>query len=70
MWAKLEEAWRTHTVERNQPEKQICQTSPCKYCGSSHPPQRCPAYGKRCGEFANMNTSVQSAGAQDRWYIN
>ena len=23
MWAKLDEALRTHTVERNQPEKQI-----------------------------------------------
>ena len=39
MWAKLEGAWRTHTVEGNQLDKQICQTSPCRYCGSSHPPK-------------------------------
>ena len=55
MWAKLEEVWRTHAVGRNQPQKQICQTNPYRYCGSSHPPQRCPAYGKRCGECAKMN---------------
>ena len=55
MWEKQEEAQRTHTIERNQPEKQICQTSPCRYCGSSHPTQRCPAYGKRCSECAKMN---------------
>ena len=30
-WAKLEEAWMIHTVERNQPEKQISQTSQCRY---------------------------------------
>ena len=55
MWAELEEVQRTHRVKRNQPEKQICQTSPCRYCRSSHPCQRCPAYGKRCGECAKMN---------------
>ena len=37
VWAKLEEAWRTHTVETNQPEKQISQTGLCRCCRSSHP---------------------------------
>ena len=55
MWARLEEAQRTYTVERNEPEKQICQTSPCRYCKSSQPPQRCPPYGRRCVECAKMN---------------
>ena len=34
--------------------------SSCSYCGSSHPPKKCPAYGKKCvvchkeNHFANM----------------
>ena len=38
MWAKLEEVQRTHAVERNQPEKEIFQTSPYKYHRSTHLP--------------------------------
>ena len=26
-----------------------------KYCGSSHPPRRCPAYGVMCGECSQVN---------------
>ena len=55
MWAKQEEVQRAHTIETNEPEKQLSQTSPCRYCGPSHPPQRCPAYGNRCSECAKMN---------------
>ena len=28
-----------------------CQKSTCKYCGSSNPPQTCPAYWKRCIKY-------------------
>ena len=55
VWAKQEEAQRTHAVETNLPEKQISHISPCRYCGSSHPPQICPAYGNKCGERVKMN---------------
>ena len=55
MWAKEEEACRTHTVETHQPEKQINQTGPCRYCGSSHQAERHSAYGKRYSECVRMN---------------
>ena len=37
---------------------QQSQTSMCKYCVSNHLPQRCPAYGKRCGKCGKMNHST------------
>ena len=30
------------------------QVSPCRYCRSIHPPQRCPAYGKMCDKCGRM----------------
>ena len=31
------------------------QVSPCRYCGSIHPPQRCPAYAKKHFECGRLN---------------
>ena len=28
---------------------------PCQYCGTSHRPRQCPAYGKKCKNCAGMN---------------
>ena len=55
MWAKQEEALRTQTLEAEKTESQMRQVSPCKYCRSIHPPQRCQAYGKKCSECVRMN---------------
>ena len=33
----------------------MMRTSTCRYCGSSHPPRRCPAYGMMCGECSRVN---------------
>ncbi|XP_013408762.1 uncharacterized protein K02A2.6-like [Lingula anatina] len=30
-------------------------TSKCKYCGTSHLPKRCPAYGKKCKKCSGLN---------------
>ena len=27
---------------------------PCRFCGSSHPPRQCPAYGKMCASCRKM----------------
>ena len=64
--ARSVEGQRTQTAARSkseeneqvdimQIEKQKGQTSTCRYCDSTLPPQRCPAYGKRCGKCAKMN---------------
>ena len=66
MLTKLLEAQRTQTAARSKsevndqvdamwPEKQKSQTNTCRYCGSTHPPQRYPAHGKRCRECAKMS---------------
>ena len=34
---------------------EMMRTSTCKYCGSSHTPRRCPAYGVTCGKCSWMN---------------
>ena len=43
MWAIQEESNITQIRETGQ-------TETCRYCGSNHPPRRCPAYGVTCGE--------------------
>ena len=42
----------------------------CRYCGSSHPPRWCPAYGKKCTECnknvkARAMNEVEQEAAQD-----
>ena len=31
-----------------EPTRHTYQRHPCKYCGGSHVPRQCPAYGKTC----------------------
>ena len=42
-------------VDAIQSEKQKNQTNVWRYCVSSHPPERCLIYGKRCWGLAKMN---------------
>ena len=46
-----------HTMrkEKKYYKPQCNKASTCRYCGSSHPPQRCPAYSKRYGKCGKMN---------------
>ena len=37
------------STQTKMPTKQTC-----KYCGSSHPPKQCPAYGKRCTDCSKI----------------
>ena len=37
-------------AEAGQTNAEMIRAGTCKYCGSSHPPRRCPAYGMICGE--------------------
>ena len=39
--------YKSEKQKKYKQKPQQNQTSICKYCGSSHPPQRCPVYGKR-----------------------
>ena len=53
--AKQEEA---NMIQRRGPEQMVAETmrtSMCKYCGSSHTPRRCPAYGMMCGKCSQVN---------------
>ena len=43
------------SVSGMQTESKIRLVSPCRYCGFIHPPRRCPAYGKMCGECGREN---------------
>ena len=42
-------------VEAGQTDAKMIKAGTCKYCGSSHPPRRCPAYGMMCGECSWVN---------------
>ena len=48
MLAKQEEASLIQMGETGQ-------TNTCRYCGSNHPPRRCPAYGVTYGECSRVN---------------
>ena len=50
MWAKKEEDLRTQALEAGQTRNEMRTVKTCRYCGSIHPPRRCPAYGMMCGE--------------------
>ena len=55
MSVKQEEALRTQALEAGQTKYETRKGSTCRYCGYIHPPQRCPAYGKTCGECGREN---------------
>jgi hypothetical protein len=42
---------KVDAVEKSMPKRLI---KDCKYCGGSHPPRRCPAYGKECKECGRV----------------
>ena len=42
-----------NAVRRGKSQHQ--QRKGCKYCGTSHPPKKCPAYGKKCHKCGNTN---------------
>ena len=42
-------------AEAEQTNTEMIRVGTCKYCGSSHPPRRCPAYGMMCGECGWVN---------------
>ena len=42
-------------LEAGQTEIKMRQASPCRYCGSIHPPRRCPVYGKKCDKCGKVN---------------
>ena len=55
MIAKQEEASLMQTIWAEQTDAETIRTGTCRYCGSSHPPRRCPAYGMMCGECSRVN---------------
>ena len=50
MMAKQEEASLMQIIGAEQTDAETIRTGTCRYCGSSHPPRRCPVYGMMCGE--------------------
>ena len=48
------EAGQTN-AKAEQTDAEMIRAGTCKYCGSSNPPRRCPAYGVMCGECSHMN---------------
>ena len=50
MLAKQEEASMVQIRGAGQTDAKMMRTGTCRYCGSSHPPRRCPVYGMMCGE--------------------
>ena len=42
-------------AKAGQTDAEMIRTGTCKYCGSSHPPRRCPAYGMMCGQCSRVN---------------
>ena len=52
---KQEKALRTQVLEAWQTKTEMRKGSTCSYCGYIHPPQRCPVYGKMCGECGREN---------------
>ena len=55
MMAKQEEASLMEIIGAEQTNTKMIRTGTCRYCGSSHPPRRCPAYGVMCGECGRVN---------------
>ena len=55
MLAKQEEASMIQIREAGQTDAKMMRAGTCRYCGSSHPPRRCPAYGVRHGECGRVN---------------
>ena len=55
MLAMQQEASMMQIIGARQTEAQMMRTSTCRYCGSSHLPRTCPAYGMTCGECSRVN---------------
>ena len=53
--AKKGEANMMQRRGAEQIDAETMRTSTCKYCGSSHTPMRCPAYGMTCGKCSQVN---------------
>ena len=53
--AKQEEANMIQRRGAEEIDAKTMRTSTCKYCGSSHTPRRCPAYGETCGKCSQVN---------------
>ena len=53
--AKQKEANVVQIRQAGKINTKMMRTSTCKYCGSSHPPKRCPAYGVMCGKCSQVN---------------
>ena len=51
---QLRGAGQTDT-KAGQTDAEMIRAGTCKYCGSSHPPRRCSAYGMMCGECGQVN---------------
>ena len=41
-------------AEAGQTDAKMIRAGTCKYCGSSHPPRKCPVYGKTCTACSKM----------------
>ena len=68
MHAKQEEASVIQIREAGQTDAEMMRTGTCRYCGSSHPPRRCPAYGIMCGEYVQVN-HFSAVCTAPRWRI-
>ena len=55
MLAKQKVASMIQVRGAGQTDAEMRRTGTCNYCGSSHPPRRCPAYGMMCGESGWVN---------------
>ena len=55
MLAKQEEASMIQLRGMGQTDAKMRRIGTCRYCGSRHPPRRCPAYGMMCGECSWVN---------------
>ena len=55
MLAEQEEGSMIQLRGAGQTDAEMRRTGTCRYCGSSHPPRRCPAYGMMCGECSQVN---------------
>ena len=55
-------------AKEGQANAEMIRAGTCKYCGSSHPPRRCPAYGVMCGvcSWVNHFSAVCRA---PRWWM-